>query len=172
VTSPLAEYGYYVYPVAVVDELMRQNGCPTPLDMHRVPLAKLREVFGADAVLYLTVKDWGTSYWFFDSVTSVEVEARLVDLSSEEPFWSKSASAAIHSSEGAQDPITPIFVALVYQVVSSSSDAAHELAPTVSGRLIADAHDGMLLGPRHPGFTAQQAKHREVAAAQAAPPPK
>src|SRR5262245_28985284 len=103
VTQPLAEHGYYVFPVALVDELMRENGCPTPAEMHQVPLAKLREVFGADAVLYLTVKRWGTSYQVIDSVTSVEVEARLVDLPSEERFWSKSAAIERHSSEGQRD---------------------------------------------------------------------
>ncbi len=51
VTRPLAEAGNYVFPVAVVDELLRQNGMQTPGEMHTVPLDKVREIIGADASL-------------------------------------------------------------------------------------------------------------------------
>ena len=51
VTEPLAERGYYVFPVAVVDRMLRDNGLPGAGEMHQVPLSRLGEVFGADAVL-------------------------------------------------------------------------------------------------------------------------
>jgi hypothetical protein len=172
VTVPLAERGYYVFPVALVDELMRENGCPTPAEMHQVPPSKLREVFGADAVLYLTVKEWGTSYLVLDSVTTVSVDARLVDLRSEEAFWSKSAMAAKSSSEGSGNPLAMAIMALVSQVMTSGGDHSHDLAPTANARLLDDPHDAMLLGPRHAGFAEEQAKRRGTAAAEAAPPPK
>ena len=43
---PLAESGYYVVPVAVMEETFRQNGLTTPDDIHAVPAARLREIFG------------------------------------------------------------------------------------------------------------------------------
>ncbi len=54
-TYPLAESGYYVMPVTLVNETFHQNGLTMPADMHEVPVAKLKEIFGADAALY--VKD-------------------------------------------------------------------------------------------------------------------
>ena len=51
-TWPLAESGYYVLPVTLVDETFRQNGLQTPADIHELPAAKLREIFGADTALY------------------------------------------------------------------------------------------------------------------------
>lgn len=51
VTRPLAEMGYYVHPVAVVDQFMKENGLPTAGEMHQVPLDKIRDIIGADAVL-------------------------------------------------------------------------------------------------------------------------
>ena len=56
-TLPLAESGYYVVPVAVMEETFRQNGLTTPDDIHAVPAARLREIFGADAALYMTVRN-------------------------------------------------------------------------------------------------------------------
>ncbi len=44
VSRPLAERGYYVFPVAVVESVMVANGATTPLEMRKVPLAKLEEL--------------------------------------------------------------------------------------------------------------------------------
>ena len=55
VTFPLAELGYYVFPVAVVDQFLKENGMPTAGEMHQVPLNKVRDIVGADAVLYVTL---------------------------------------------------------------------------------------------------------------------
>ena len=41
-TLPLAEAGYYVLPVTLVDETFKQNGLTTPTDIHELPAAKLR----------------------------------------------------------------------------------------------------------------------------------
>ena len=36
VTQPLADRGYYVFPVEVVDQLFKANGMPTAGEMHEV----------------------------------------------------------------------------------------------------------------------------------------
>src|SRR5437868_8617491 len=48
VTRPVAERGYYVFPVAVVAQFMKENGLPTAHEMHEAPLAKVAEITGAD----------------------------------------------------------------------------------------------------------------------------
>ena len=60
VTRPLAELGYYVYPVVLVDQFFKENGMPTPGEMLQAPLGKIREIVGADAVLYVTLRQYGT----------------------------------------------------------------------------------------------------------------
>ena len=42
-------------PVAMVAEAFKENGLTQPSDMHATSPAKLREIFGADAALYITV---------------------------------------------------------------------------------------------------------------------
>ncbi|MEG0067545.1 MAG: DUF799 family lipoprotein, partial [Pseudomonas sp.] len=44
VTFPLAEAGYYVLPITLVDETFRQNGLTTPDDIHQAPANKLQEI--------------------------------------------------------------------------------------------------------------------------------
>ena len=38
-TAPLAERGYYVFPVALVDEMFRQNGLTNGHDIQQAPIA-------------------------------------------------------------------------------------------------------------------------------------
>jgi hypothetical protein len=103
VTRPLAEHGYYVYPVAVVDRMLRDNGLPGPGEMHQVPLQRLGEVFGADAVLFITLYDWGTAYRVLDSATEVTAEASLVDVATGTEIWRKKHTAVYSSSSGQGD---------------------------------------------------------------------
>src|SRR5689334_21500588 len=58
ISRPLAECGYYVFPVAVIDAFLKENGLPTPGEMHAISLQKIHEVFGADAVLYVTIEEY------------------------------------------------------------------------------------------------------------------
>src|SRR5690349_11758531 len=87
VTQPIAERGYYVFPVEVVDQFLKQNGMPTAGEMHQVPLKKVSEIVGADAVLFLTLKQYGSKYVVLNSVTTVQVEAKLVDTRTGVLLW-------------------------------------------------------------------------------------
>ena len=61
-TRPLAEAGYYVLPITLVDETFRQNGVTTANEVQEISVQKLRDYFGADAAVYLKVRKYGTSY--------------------------------------------------------------------------------------------------------------
>src|SRR5471032_3364269 len=94
VTFPLAEAGYYVMPVALVDETFRQNGLTRPNDIQQVSPAKLKDIFGADAALYISVTQYGTRYLVISSETRVTATAKLVDLKSGMTLWTGTASAS------------------------------------------------------------------------------
>ena len=75
VTFPLAEMGYYVFPVAVVDQFLKENGMPTAGEMHQIPLNKVHEIIGADAVLpYHAGLQYGSKYQVLNSKTEVNVK--------------------------------------------------------------------------------------------------
>jgi hypothetical protein len=79
-TLPLAESGYYVVPVAVMDETFKQNGLTNAAEIQGTSPAKLREIFGADAALYTKITKYGSVYQVLDSTTVVAASAKLVDL--------------------------------------------------------------------------------------------
>ncbi|GKW38727.1 MULTISPECIES: DUF799 domain-containing protein [Pectobacterium] len=151
VTYPLAESGYYVFPVAVVEETFKQNGLVTASDIHALSTAKLQQIFGADAALYLDVKEYGTSYIVINSETRVSADARLVDLRTGKLLWSGSATASSNEQQSnANGGIIGILVqAAVNQIADTISDKGHDVAGVTSARLLAAGHSrGMLYGPR------------------------
>ena len=86
-TIPLTERGYYVFPVALVDKMFRQNGLTNGHDIQQAPIRKLREIFGADAVMYLHVEEYGARYNVVSSITTVTVKGNLVDLKNGRMLW-------------------------------------------------------------------------------------
>lgn len=92
-TRPLAEMGYYVFPVTEVDEPLKENGMPTAGEMHQVPLNKVSEIIGADAVLYIDVDNYGSKCQVINSATVVEASARLVDTKTGTTLWQGHAQA-------------------------------------------------------------------------------
>lgn len=167
-TRPLAERGYYVFPVAVVDELMRTNGLPTPYEMHQVSLAKIHEVIGADAVLYATVLEWGTSYQVINSTTRARVHYRLVDVRDGVLLWDGEESVVANSGGGSTDPIGALIGAVVNQVATSVSDPTPALSESGARQLFADERRGLLPGPLHPDHEASL-RARRAASSPATP---
>lgn len=163
ITRPLAERGYYVFPVAVVEAFMRSNGRPTPADMHAVELDKLREVFGADAVLYIHIVDWGTSYQVLQSVSRVVTDCRLVDLRTGTLLWSGRGAATASSGSGGGGIVGALASAVVNQVVASIDDPCVDLACNANARLFDNPRHGLLVGWRHPGFEEDQVRRRAAA---------
>jgi hypothetical protein len=68
-----------VFPVEEVDHFFKENGMPTAGEMHQAPLNRIREVTGADAVLLVTLEQYGSHYHVLNSTTVVKVRAQLVD---------------------------------------------------------------------------------------------
>lgn len=153
VTYPLAEAGYYVFPVALVDETFKQNGLTLPAEMHTAPPEKLQSIFGADTALYMTVTRFGTTYTVLDSVTYVALKAKLVDLRSGAVLWQNSAAA---SSGAASNPggglaglIAMAVIAAAKQVANTVSDQSYDIAGLASNNLLSGGRfNGILYGPR------------------------
>ena len=154
VTYPLAEAGYYVLPIALVDETFRQNGLTTANDIQAVAPAKLQQIFGADAGLYITITEYGTQYMLISSDTAVTATAKLVDLKTGTTLWTGVARAS--SEEGNSNAggiVGMLITAAVKQVINSSTDAAHPIAGVASARLLsAGQRTGILYGPRSPKY--------------------
>ena len=152
VTRPLSEMGYYVFPVAVIDQFLKENGLPTAGEMHQIPLDRIHDIIGADAVLYMDVEDYGTKYSILDSSTIVRLRARLVDVESGDLLWDGQVDVRVSSSGGGGGLVGMLISATVNQVVASGTDQAHDVAAQANAQLLTTRGKGLLFGPYHPKF--------------------
>jgi hypothetical protein len=152
VTRPLAEMGYYVYPVAVIDQFMKENGLPTAFEMHQIPLNKIHDIIGADAVLYMNVEEYGTKYVVLNSVTIVRLSARLVDVDTGNLLWNGHVDVQVSSNSGGGGIVGALISSAANQIVASSTDQAHDVAAQANARLLTRPGQGLLYGPCNPRF--------------------
>jgi hypothetical protein len=154
-TRPLAESGYYVLPISLVDETLRDNGIQTPPEARAIPLKKLREIFGADAVLFVDVKHYGTVYRIIESESLVTVQGKLVDLRDGQLLWEGTAQASsTEQGSGNSGLLGRLIGSVIDQVLAQVFDRSHPLAGTANHRLLsAGTSHGLLPGPRSPLLT-------------------
>ncbi|HKW30066.1 MAG TPA: GNA1162 family protein [Verrucomicrobiae bacterium] len=150
VTRPLAEMGYYVFPVAEVDQLMKENGLPTAGEMHQVPLNKIGEIIGADSVLYVTLTKYGSKYEVLSSVTTVAVDATLVDVRTGVTIWGGTATVQQSSGDSGGGIIGALVTAAATQIVNSATDPAHDVSSLANYQLFTPKNYGLLYGPYFP----------------------
>lgn len=156
VTVPVAEAGYYVFPISVVDTMFKENGIYNGSDAQTVSTQKLQEIFGADAALYVKVKEYGSKYQVIQTVATVAVEAKLVDLKTGQLLWEGSEKQILSNSNNNAGLVGMLVGALVDQISNHLSDKAYVLSGTVSQLLYSPRlpqQKGLLYGPRSPNFS-------------------
>lgn len=87
VTIPLAEKGYYVFPVHLVKRVLEDDGLSDANLVHGAPAEKLGSLFGADAILYVTIENWNAKYYVLGTTITVQVAYRIKDGKTGELLW-------------------------------------------------------------------------------------
>jgi len=77
-TVPLAEKGFYVFPVHTAKTVLEQEGLYEGDQIHKQPPEHLAKLFGADAVLYVTINQWDAKYVVLSTTVTVDFDYRLV----------------------------------------------------------------------------------------------
>jgi len=161
-TRPLAESGYYVIPVALSETVFRQNGIMAAEEAHSLDHGILRDIFGADAAMYIIINSFGPSFQVLRSVVQVSAAARLVDLRTNHVIWTGIISAeqgrngAIDVSGGniAQQLLWMFGQAAIDQVINVVWDPSERLArEAIHQTFSAGGNRGKIpFGPNHPRF--------------------
>ena len=155
-TQPLAELGYYVYPVAVIDQYLKANGMPTAGEMHQIPLARIAEIIGADAVLYVDLKQYGSKFEVVSSNAVVTVTAKLIDTRSETVLWAGSATAQNNSnSNNSGSFLAQLLAAAIVQAIGSKTDVSHGVCRLANAQLFESEGRALPYGPYNPKRTAK-----------------
>ncbi len=114
VSIPLAEHGYYVFPVNMVKRLLEDNGMADANMVHNAAPTKLGEMFDADLVLYARIKNWRSLYVLLKTITEVEIHYLLKDAKTGNTIWSHTQKASHQSGGGnSGNPIAALIAAAI-----------------------------------------------------------
>lgn len=148
VTRPLAEEGYYVFPVWLVDHYLRANGETDGTQIQAIPLSKLKSVFHPDAVLYTTIDHWGQKYNVVQSDTVVGLSCRLVDTSTGTLLWNGKINYVKSSDQGgSSSPLAMLISAALTQIFSSASIQGRLATSEANILLFDNPNTGLPYGP-------------------------
>ncbi len=123
ITKELTEKGYYVFPVHLVDSFLKSENLPDPELVRQIPIKKLKEIFGADSILYVDIFSWDTNYAIFQSSVDVGFNFSLINSHTEEEIWHSNGFA--HSTAGVSGAgVLDIIAGMIDAGINSSVDYA------------------------------------------------
>lgn len=115
----LSEAGYYVLPIAYTRDVMRQQGIIDGITAKDVSFDKYKALFGADAVLFITVNSWDTNYVVVSSNMTVSASFDLYSTKTSDMLWQYD-DKIVHKLTG--DSGNPIIDVIVTALATALTD--------------------------------------------------
>ena len=153
ITRPLAERGYYVFPVYLTDLVLKDFGLAEAGHIHLLATQRLYELFGADAALYITIKDWSSKYIVLASTVAVEMDYELKDTRTGMVLW-QATEKVVKSSGGAGGGLIGIAIAAA---VNAMATDYQPLARQANNQVFLPSK-GLPAGPYHLEYGRDQEK--------------
>jgi hypothetical protein len=154
VTRPLAERGYYVFPVYLTDLLLRDIGLTEAGLIHQMAPQRFLDLFNADAVMLITIKDWSTKYLVVQSSVVVDIHYVLKDTRTGLTLW-EHRQPVVHSSGGGNNIIAMAVAAAVNALVTDYRPLAQQ-----ANNLAFQPPGGLPAGPYNPLYERDLARFR------------
>ena len=98
--TPLAERGYYVFPINTVKRVLEDDGLADSSLVHSAATSKLVNLFGADVVLYVVVEQWDAKYAILTTTTTVALSYQIRDGKNDDVLWENSVKMVYQPDSG------------------------------------------------------------------------
>jgi len=122
ISIPVAEHGYYVFPVNLVKRILEDDGLSDANLVHSASTTKLCELFGADAVLYVVIEKWDAKYMLLTTTVTVELTYVLKSGVSGDVLWedTQTRTYSPQSSSGGH-PVVMLVSMLINAAVAKAA---------------------------------------------------
>jgi len=148
VEVPFAQHGFYVFPEKITSDVLKQEGIYDAELLINLPLNKFKDFFGADDVLFTTIKRWDLQYTVLTSKLTVELEAAIKSTSTNQILWKYGGiiEQNLTSSDGG------LVANLISTAISSALADYTEYAQRLNYRIVSTSP----VGPYHPVYMKDQ----------------
>ncbi|WP_419765306.1 MAG: DUF799 domain-containing protein [Arcobacter sp.] len=121
ITKPLAEKGYYVFPVHLVDSFFKSENISDAEIIRNIPVTKLKEIFNPDAILYVDINAWDTGYSVISSNVDVGLSFSLIDANTGKEIWQNNAYAYSYDALDTGN-IVSLIVSAISTAINTGTD--------------------------------------------------
>lgn len=118
---PIAEKGYYVFPVNTTKYVLEQEGYYEGERIHQHSTPTLAKLFGADAVLYVSINQWDAQFALLTTVVTVDFDYRLVSKDGTEIWKEKKRMQYQPQNNNAGHPLATLLVAVINAAVTRAA---------------------------------------------------
>jgi len=148
ISQPVAERGYYVFPVNMVKRVMEQDGLADADMVHSADPTRLASLFGADSVLYVSIERWDAQYAVLTTTVTVELSYVLKDGHTAGNLWKSSQKIVYQPQSNSSGNIfADLIVAAVQAAATKAKPNYMPLARQANGAAVVETHHGLPAGP-------------------------
>ncbi len=148
ISVPLAERGYYVFPVNLVKRILEDEGLSDASLVHSAPAGKVCNLFGSDSVLYVKIKEWNAQYLVLTTTVNVNLNYAIKDCKSGDTLWEhdqKMTYTPQNNSTG--NPFADLLVMAINAAVAKAAPNYVPLARQANALTFYKDGVGIPLGP-------------------------
>ena len=148
ITIPLAEQGYYVFPVNLVKRMLEDDGLSDASLVHGASVEKLSNLFGADAVLYIIINQWDAKYMVLSTQVTVALAYVIKDGKTGEILWEHQQNMVyVPQNNNSGNPIIDLIVMAVNAAVTKAAPNYIPLANQANAATFTYPGSGIPPGP-------------------------
>lgn len=125
---PIAEKGYYVFPVNTAKVVLEQEGYYEGEKIHEQPASTLSKLFGSDAVLYVTINRWDAQFALITTTVTVDFTYRLVTKDDVE-IWQERKQMRYQPNNNNNSAGSPLGAVLAAVISAAMTRAAPNYIP-------------------------------------------
>lgn len=127
IAPALAEAGYYVISVPLVNEMMALEGVIDGRQVQQIPYELYKSVYGADAVLFVSINKWDTDYMVISASVTVSLSYELISTTTGNVLWSSKQTVVQDTGSDSDNLLVNVLVTAVATAASDYVPIAREV---------------------------------------------
>jgi hypothetical protein len=147
IAKPLAERGYYVFPVHLVKRLMEDDGLSDADMVHAGEPQRLGKMFGSDAVMYISIEQWNAKYVVFSTSVTVSLKYSLKSASTGNTLWENSQTLVYQPQNNSGGGLAGLIAQAVVAAMAKAAPNYMPLAQQANTQAIYTKGQGLPAGP-------------------------
>jgi hypothetical protein len=138
ITESLADVGYYVLPLAITNDILKQEGAWDTEVMQATALGKFKDYFGADAVLMTKITKWDKVYLITSGSVTVSLSFSLISTTTADTLWYYSGTVVRNTSGSSNsgNPLADLIANAIVTAISTATTRYVDIAKEVNVQVL------------------------------------